>query len=78
MPTETQVSFGRKTQSRICGFHPQEGPVETWCCEQLDIIFALGQASSERLTLTHTVWFVQSKGTVTHWVDTHVRGAVGL
>lgn len=78
MPTETQVSFGRKTQSRICGFLPQGGPVEPWCRDQLGIIFALGQAGRERLTSTHTIWFVQSKGTVTHWVDTHVRGAVGL
>lgn len=33
---------------------------------------------AERLTLTHPVCFVQSKGTVTHWLSAHVEGAVGL
>lgn len=33
---------------------------------------------AERLTLTHTVCFVQSKGTVAHWLSAHVGGAVGL
>lgn len=32
---------------------------------------------AEMLTLTHTVCFVQSKGTVTHWLSVHVGGAVG-
>lgn len=33
---------------------------------------------AERLTLTHTVCFVQSKGTVARWPSAHVGGAVGL